>query len=1334
MVTLLDSFGNAKSALNPSASQHGRYLELHFNYDGSISAAKVLPFALNKSRVGYLQQDERSFHIFYQMLAGATPDERDELGLDDMDQYRLLASSNCYHLPAGPMSDDSTQLGELRASFAALGFKPKHVRSIFSVLTAILILSNITFTDTRAAGSLGMTSYEEQTTVIERDLLETVAIHLGVTPSDLEAVLVNRTKWVSHDLASVFLDAPMAETQRDSLMRDLYAILFAFVVEMANKRLAPDESAPSTIQIGILDAPGHQSRTLTSEPTGRHSLLNTMPLINVSGQNGFEEFGVNFCSEITHSYLLRRTFEDELSWNADIRADGVSLPAVITMENISCLDLLRGGPLGPKKLAKHPRGVIGLLAEVGEQIKGEDREEVKATTVISRLNSAFSKQPSFMARPAAGLGPSQRDGRVFGVSHWAGPVSYDATDFIDHNADVLDKQLVELLRNSRDSFITKLVSGPGLSTECHPLDDSIVVEAQVSSAPLRAPTPITSNILGSEMKDVVDYPIDTGIPQFVTAQLNATLATVFDTVDRTRVWGVHCIRPNDSGHANSYDRRRIKAQVRALLLPDLIKRREVDYIAEYPLEQFCVRHSMPVHDAHRVVEDFAQTNGWNAGTDYAIGNERIWLSYSSWREQEDLLRSTESRRGSGEETLTDEDNAYASNRQSQFGLMPDSRGIRETESMDNLIRSNSRDTGYGASGYYDSPDPGASAEWLNKNEPYSDAVPGTKEAITTPATGFVTKEKRHHATEVVATSSQRRWWIRITWLLTWWIPSPFLKWFGGMKRPDVRMAWREKVAICMMIAFMCGVVIFWIIGFGQLICPESDNAWNTNQLQGFVGDPDYYVAIAGKVYDMTNFWKGQHSDTSYQTSKQIMELFGGQELTNYFPPPLEQACEGLVTNPLTQINRYNALSFQSLNDEAIHWSGPIRVNLGQNETQLASNTWYYDRLMPKLKGYYKGYFVYDKSDIAQQGDGDAPRYWAIYKDNVYDLSNYFTTAEFYSSASADDLPNYNFLHTDITAVFKQSPGKDITSELQKIFEGLDADVVSQNLNCLNNAFYLGQTDFRKTPRCLFNNYLLLAFAIVLMTTIVLKCKLLVSPHQLHAHADTPQSWPRSSSVASVTPSCLTSLSSARCLVTLRVKSRSRGPSTRLLRCSTTTSASSSSSSATVTLLVPETTAPRPVSCLTSLVLTPSSTPSPSSSRVSVTAASSSTMARSTLVFMSTRAMLSRTSSSSRSASPPRRLVPETVASVTRRSCSCSTSTASTLTLRCARSSSKSTTRCATLSVLTRHSTNTSSRSTPIPLLRPSLSTVSSRARPTTSASSVFVERPSWPTSASRSRP
>jgi cytochrome b involved in lipid metabolism len=105
-------------------------------------------------------------------------------------------------------------------------------------------------------------------------------------------------------------------------------------------------------------------------------------------------------------------------------------------------------------------------------------------------------------------------------------------------------------------------------------------------------------------------------------------------------------------------------------------------------------------------------------------------------------------------------------------------------------------------------------------------------------------------TEVVKTTRARRWWIALTWLFTWWIPSFLLIHLGKMKRADIRQAWREKVAIFLMIFSLCGIVIFYIIIFGRLLCPNSAKAWNMSELATHQGEDDYYAAIRGKVYDV----------------------------------------------------------------------------------------------------------------------------------------------------------------------------------------------------------------------------------------------------------------------------------------------------------------------------------------------------------------------------------------------------------------------------------------------------------------------------------------------------
>ena len=145
--TVLDSFGNAKTLMNPNASRHGRYLELHFNERGRICAAKVLTFGLDKTRLNRLSHEERTYHVFYQFLAGTTTAERDHFNLEDVSDYTLLASSGGYRLPSGPFSDDSIAMADLRVAMRTLGFKPKHMTAIFGLIVAILFLGNLQFAD-----------------------------------------------------------------------------------------------------------------------------------------------------------------------------------------------------------------------------------------------------------------------------------------------------------------------------------------------------------------------------------------------------------------------------------------------------------------------------------------------------------------------------------------------------------------------------------------------------------------------------------------------------------------------------------------------------------------------------------------------------------------------------------------------------------------------------------------------------------------------------------------------------------------------------------------------------------------------------------------------------------------------------------------------------------------------------------------------------------------------------------------------------------------------------------------------------------------------------------
>jgi hypothetical protein len=73
-------------------------------------------------------------------------------------------------------------------------------------------------------------------------------------------------------------------------------------------------------------------------------------------------------------------------------------------------------------------------------------------------------------------------------------------------------------------------------------------------------------------------------------QLNHTLSEIIASLDRTRLWTISCIRPNDSDFPNSFDKRRVRAQVRSMLIRDFVARRSVECITDFEQGEFFERY------------------------------------------------------------------------------------------------------------------------------------------------------------------------------------------------------------------------------------------------------------------------------------------------------------------------------------------------------------------------------------------------------------------------------------------------------------------------------------------------------------------------------------------------------------------------------------------------------------------------------------------------------------------------------------------------------------------------------------------------------------------------
>jgi hypothetical protein len=158
-----------------------------------------------------------------------------------------------------------------------------------------------------------------------------------------------------------------------------------------------------------------------------------------------------------------------------------------------------------------------------------------------------------------------------------------------------------------------------------------------------------------------------------------------------------------------------------------------------------------------------------------------------------------------------------------------------------------------------------------------------------------------------------------------------------MKHPDIRLAWQEKFTIFVLIFLMNVLVIFYIIEFGQLLCPNFDKAWMTTEVVEHTGDSDWFVAVQGQVYDMSNFIHGDHSDISGTASNAASDLeeLVGQDLTNYFPLPLVLACPDLVTESALELTYKNFMPVVPLGPrDAQVWFTAERAEYGARQCKL----------------------------------------------------------------------------------------------------------------------------------------------------------------------------------------------------------------------------------------------------------------------------------------------------------------------------------------------------------------------------------------------------------------
>ncbi|XP_036438257.1 myosin VIa isoform X2 [Colossoma macropomum] len=433
---LLEAFGNAKTVRNNNSSRFGKFVEIHFNTKNAVVGGFVSHYLLEKSRICRQSQEERNYHIFYRLCAGAPEDIREKFHLTSPDSFRYL-NRGCTryfatkdtdkqilqnrkspeHLKAGPLKDplldDQGDFNRMVVAMKKIGLDDAEKLDLFRVVAGVLHLGNIDFEE--AGSTSGGCILKRQSS----QALEHCAELLGLDEEDLRVSLTTRVMLTTAGGAKgtvikVPLKVEQANNARDALAKAVYSRLFDHVVTRVNQCF-PFESSANFI--GVLDIAGFE----------------------YFEHNSFEQFCINYCNEKLQQFFNERILKEEQEL---YQREGLGVNEVKYVDNQDCIDLVEA------KLV----GILDILDEENRLPQPSDQHFTE--TVHNKHKNHF--RLTVPRKSKLTVHRNVRDDEGFIIRHFAGAVCYETIDFVEKNNDALHMSLESLVSESKDQFIREL--------------------------------------------------------------------------------------------------------------------------------------------------------------------------------------------------------------------------------------------------------------------------------------------------------------------------------------------------------------------------------------------------------------------------------------------------------------------------------------------------------------------------------------------------------------------------------------------------------------------------------------------------------------------------------------------------------------------------------------------------------------------------------------------------------------------------------------------------------------------------------------------------------------
>merc|ERR1719365_584748 len=407
---VLEAWGNAKTVRNDNSSRFGKFIRIWFNQAGKLSGADMVVYLLEKSRLTFQAELERSYHAFYNIMSDQVPDLKEKAHLsNDIYDYWWVSQGKV----TVPSIDDKEDMMFADEAYDILGFTNEEKYNIYKLTAVVMHMGNLT-KDFVQVGKEEQAEIKDDTNAVKVADICGIDAEWMITYFCKPKLKVG-TEWVSKGQSCAGAGSSVA-----GIGRKIYELVFRFIVEKCNDTLI-DLTMKKVQYIGCLDIAGFE----------------------IFDYNGFEQICINFCNEKLQQFFNQHMFvleqeeyvREGIEWaNVDF---GMDLQKCITM-------------------FEKPMGLLAILEEESLFPKATD------LTFAAKLHENLLGKCENFQKPS----PKPDPGAHFAVVHYAATVSYNLTAWLEKNKDPLNDTVVELMKNGTNNLLIECFHDhPGQPTE-----------------------------------------------------------------------------------------------------------------------------------------------------------------------------------------------------------------------------------------------------------------------------------------------------------------------------------------------------------------------------------------------------------------------------------------------------------------------------------------------------------------------------------------------------------------------------------------------------------------------------------------------------------------------------------------------------------------------------------------------------------------------------------------------------------------------------------------------------------------------------------------------------